>query len=167
MELLGFSLSYIMLQAYYDAPSLFSLLLVPILLLLLGVIYWIRIKNKKADNVNITKIRHEKRIWRSALIGWLLFSMPVVACEGSLIGWNLDLFYSFLTPGLWLLAIPGALFGAIVGILLNNKEKKDESVVIKHEDSLESKIKGLKNLLDEGLLTQEEFDEQKKKMLNS
>ena len=163
MKLLGFYLSSIMLQAYYDTTS-FSPLFILILLALLGIIFWIRIKNKKANDEDselaITKVRHEKRILWSALTGWLMFSIPVAVSCGS----DMEI---FLDPNLWMMSIPGALIGAIAGILMNNKEKKGESATAKNEETLESKIKGLKNLLDEGLLTQEEFDEQKRKILNN
>ena len=89
-----------------------------------------------------------------------MFSLPLAVSCGSDMG-------VFLEPWLWITSIPGALFGAIAGILANNKENKVEAVAIKNEETLESKMKGLKNLLDEGLLTQEEFDEQKKKVLNN
>ena len=119
---------------------------------------------ENVEEVEDLKKRNRKRILRYALIGWLLFATPIVACDT--ISWGNEFIYSILEPMVWLLAIPGALFGAIVGILLNNKEKKEESTTAKNEETLESKIKGLKSLLDEGLLTQEEFDEQKKKILN-
>lgn len=122
---------------------------------------------KDINKTEEQKKRNRKRILRSALIGWLLFSMPVVACEASWSGWDLDLFGMYLEPFLWLLSIPGALFGTIAGIIANNKENKTETITVKNEETLESRIKGLKNLLDKGLLTQEEFDEQKKKILNS
>lgn len=120
---------------------------------------------ENVEKVEDLKQRNRKRILRYALIGWLLFATPIVACDT--ISWGNEFIYSVLKPMVWLLAIPGALFGAIVGILLNNKENKAESTTVKNEETLESKIKGLKNLLDEGLLTQEEFDEQKKKILNN
>ena len=163
MKLLGFALSSIMLQVYYDTTS-FSPLFILVLLALLGLIFWIKIKNKRVNNEGseeaITKARHEKRILWSALTGWLMFSIPVAVSCGSDMG-------VFLDPNLWMMSIPGALIGAIAGILTNNKEKKEESTTAKNKETLESKIKGLKSLLDEGLLTQEEYDEQKKKILNS
>ena len=163
MKLLGFALSSIMLQVYYDTTS-FSPFFILVLLALLGLIFWIKIKNKRVNNEGseeaITKARHEKRILWSALTGWLMFSIPVAVSCGSDMG-------VFLDPNLWMMSIPGALIGAIAGILTNNKEKKEESTTAKNKETLESKIKGLKSLLDEGLLTQEEYDEQKKKILNS
>lgn len=117
------------------------------------------------ETTNEQKGANLGRVLRGALIGWLLFTTPVVAC--GTISWNMSMGTCLSDPITWLISIPGLLFGAIAGILMNNREKKDNSVVIKNEESFESKIKGLKNLLDEGLLTQEEFDEQKKKILNS
>ncbi|MBQ7968118.1 MAG: SHOCT domain-containing protein [Bacteroidaceae bacterium] len=111
------------------------------------------------ETTNEQKGRNLGRVLRGALIGWLLFTLPIAVSCGRDMG-------IFLDPHLWIMSIPGALFGAIAGILMNNKEKRGTPVVI-NEESFESKIKGLKNLLDEGLLTQEEFDEQKKKILNS
>ena len=113
-------------------------------------------KNKLEEQ----KMKNRKRILWSALTGWLLFSLPLAVSCGSDMG-------IFLDPSLWIMSIPGALFGAIAGILANNKENKVETVAIKNEETLESKMKGLKKLLNEGILTQEEFDEQKKKILNS
>lgn len=163
MDLLGFSLGYLILQAGYSDPTSSYTLFILVLLVLLGVILWVRIKDKTEKDEK--KRKNRKRIVRCALIGWLLFATPVVACDT--ISWGNNLIYSILEPMVWLLAIPGALFGAIIGVLMNNKENKVEVISTKTEETLESKIKGLKNLLDQGLLTQAEFDEQKKKILNN
>ena len=113
------------------------------------------------NKIEEQKIKNRMRILWSALTGWFLFCIPVVVYYGD---GDMSL---FLDPDLYLFSIPGALFGAIAGILVNNKENRATTTPVKNEETLESKIKGLKNLLDEGLLTQEEFDEQKKKILNS
>lgn len=39
----------------------------------------------------------------------------------------------------WLLAVPGALFGAIIGVLMNNKENKVEVISTITDETLESK----------------------------
>lgn len=134
-----------------------------VLLLICLTIFLIakRSKNGAPDIMD----ENTKKILRGALIGWILFAVPVVACDT--ISWNNSLESSLLEPMTWLMSIPGALFGAIVGIISIKKEHKEQTVQTKEPETLESKIKGLKNLLDEGLLTQEEFDEQKKKILNS
>ena len=46
MELLGFSLSYIMLQVAYSDTTSSSTLFILVLLALLSIILWIGIKNK-------------------------------------------------------------------------------------------------------------------------
>lgn len=83
------------------------------------------------------KKKNRKRIARCALIGWLLFATPVVACDT--ISWGNDLIYSILEPMVWLLAVSGALFGAIIGVLMNNKENKVEVISTITDETLESK----------------------------
>ena len=60
--------------------------------------------------------------------------------------------------------------GIIVGIMaLNFMEKGKNSSSSNSNNqsySLETKLQGLKNLLDQGILTKEEFEEQKRKLLN-
>ena len=100
-----------------------------------------------------------KKILLGGLTGLLLCCLSLlVGCGGDAL--------EFFGPQILFLALPGALIGAIAGILMNNQEKKGEKSVIKETETMESKLRGLKNLLDEGLLTQEEFDEQKKRLLN-
>ena len=100
-----------------------------------------------------------KKILLGALTGLLMCSFCLaVSCEDNMLA-TFDPYYLVM-------ALPGELIGAIAGILMNNQEKKEENSVVKETETMESKIRGLKNLLDEGLLTQEEFDEQKKKLLN-
>ena len=90
-----------------------------------------------------------------AFIGWLTFVLALSAGNSME-----DIISDFGVIGAF--SLPGALIGVIIGKLTGKKIEKKIG-----NETLESKIKGLKNLLDEGLLTQEEFDEQKKKVLNS
>ena len=46
MDLLGFSLGYLILQAGYSDPTSSYTLFILVLLVLLGVILWVRIKDK-------------------------------------------------------------------------------------------------------------------------
>lgn len=119
---------------------------------------------ENVEKVEEQEMQSSERIFRGTVIGWLLFAIPLIYIFWDLKDTPID---NILNLEAWIYSIPGALFGAIVGILLNNKENKGESATAKNEETLESKIKGLKNLLDEGLLTQEEFDEQKRKILNN
>lgn len=99
-----------------------------------------------------------KRLLKSALIGWL------VAFLGSsiLIGGDDTIFDGqFL---LFLSLAPGAIAGIIVSQILN---KSNESFKMVQSKTPESRLMDLKNLLEQGVINQEEFEEQKKKILNS
>ena len=111
---------------------------------------------EKVEEQKKKNLKNLKKILVGALTGWLMFSMSIAVSCGNIS----DLLY---VPRIWSLSLPGALFGALAGILMAQKTNKETS----QSETLESKIKDLKKLLDEGLLTQEEFDEQKKKILNS
>lgn len=104
---------------------------------------------------------NSKRIVRGILFGWLLFVISISAYNKTNSS-NIDYEESRDVINLFLMSLPGALLGVIVAVIMNNNEQG-----IKKTETLETKINGLKNLLDQGLLTQEEFDEQKKKILNS
>lgn len=119
---------------------------------------------ENVEKVEEQEMQSSERIFRGTVIGWLLFAIPLIYIFWDLKDTPID---NILNLEAWIYSIPGALFGAIAGILMNNKGNKTEAALIKNEETLETKIRGLKNLLDEGLLTQEEFDEQKKKILNN
>lgn len=104
---------------------------------------------------------NSKRIVRGILFGWLLFVISISAYNKTNSS-NIDYEESRDVINLFLMPLPGALLGVIVAVIMNKNEQG-----IKKTETLETKINGLKNLLDQGLLTQEEFDEQKKKILNS
>lgn len=104
---------------------------------------------------------NSKRIVRGVLFGWLLFVISISAYNETNSS-NIDYEESRNVINLFLMSLPGALLGIIVAVIMNKNEQD-----IKKAETLETKIKGLKILLDQGLLTQEEFDEQKKKILNS
>lgn len=104
---------------------------------------------------------NSKRIVRGILFGWLLFVISISAYNETNSS-NIDYEESRDVINLFLMSLPGALLGVIVAVIMNKNEQG-----IKKTETLETKINGLKNLLDQGLLTQEEFDEQKKKILNS
>lgn len=104
---------------------------------------------------------NSKRIVRGILFGWLLFVISISAYNKTNSS-NIDYEESRDVINLFLMSLPGALLGVIVAVIMNKNEQG-----IKKTETLETKINGLKNLLDQGLLTQEEFDEQKKKILNS
>ena len=104
---------------------------------------------------------NSKRIVRGILFGWLLFVISISAYNKTNSS-NTDYEESRDVINLFLMSLPGALLGVIVAVIMNKNEQG-----IKKTETLETKINGLKNLLDQGLLTQEEFDEQKKKILNS
>lgn len=59
MELLGFSLSYIMLQVAYSDTTSSSTLFILVLLALLSIILWIGIKNKAETDEKKRKIEKE------------------------------------------------------------------------------------------------------------
>lgn len=64
--------------------------------------------------------------------------------------------------GIGLTFVPGIIVGAIIyHVMLKEKESQKENII-----TLESRLKELKNLLDQGILTKEEFEEQKRKLLN-
>jgi len=64
--------------------------------------------------------------------------------------------------GIGLALIPGIILGSIFyHVVLRDNESQQPNVI-----SLESRLKELKNLLDQGILTKEEFEEQKRKLLN-
>lgn len=64
--------------------------------------------------------------------------------------------------GIGLALIPSIILGSIFyHVVLRDNESQQPNVI-----SLESRLKELKNLLDQGILTKEEFEEQKRKLLN-
>ena len=159
MNLYVFSMCNIPLQAKVYEGNLPSPFLMLFLLSL--IVFFIA---KKGKQYMLDMNDNSKIFIRSTLLGWICFIVPTIAFDTISLETNFG--DSLFDPLNWLLAIPGALFGAIAGIITVKKEEKKEDFLIKEPETLESKIKGLKNLLDEGLLTQEEFDEQKKKILN-
>ncbi len=99
-----------------------------------------------------------KRLLKFALGGWavaFLAASIFLGGEDSLFDIKSLLFLSLA---------PGAITGLIIGHIMN---KNDAPKSIEFSKSPESRLIELKNLLDQGVLSQEEFDEQKKKILNS
>ena len=134
---------------------------IPFIILAIAVCFLaIKIMNIITAKINALNT-NSKRIVRGILFGWLLFVISISAYNKTNSS-NIDYEESRDVINLFLMSLPGALLGVIVAVIMNNNEQG-----IKKTETLETKINGLKNLLDQGLLTQEEFDEQKKKILNS
>lgn len=90
-----------------------------------------------------------------AVAGFLLLASIISAFLG-------DMEFNALTV---LLFMPGAIVGAIIGASVGDTENKD-----KNKDEFGQTANELfkyKQLLDSGIITKEEFDEQKKKILNN
>lgn len=56
-------------------------------------------------------------------------------------------------------------YKAINGLIINRQEKPTSSTVVHHEQSNADELKKYKELLDNGIITQEEFDAKKKQLL--
>lgn len=128
-------------------------------------------RKDKASNGNSGNDSQPLSIWRGVIWGWLVAFLCIFTIR-SLYGGDLGKIES---DG-WILMIiisliPGGIFGAVVTNSINNKNKAEmsnanPSIMIKEEKILVEQLTELKDLLDKGILTQEEFDEQKKKILN-
>lgn len=95
-----------------------------------------------------------RKLIKGALIGWFIAFVAVKY----LLGFNsieLELFLSMA---------PGAIAGVIIVYVINKPNKQPTQQIIK--DSKEDRLIKLKSLLDQNVLTQEEFDEQKKRILS-
>ena len=66
---------------------------------------------------------------------------------------------------LFLSLAPGAIIGIIVTYVVN--KSSDSNVPPVKQETLEDRLIKLKSLLDQGVLTKEEFEEQKKKILEN
>lgn len=98
-----------------------------------------------------------KRLLKYALSGWaiaFLGAWLLLGGEDSLFGEEGEI--QFL---LFLSLAPGAIAGLIVGHLVNKNNEPPEIEQIK---TPEERLVDLKNLLERGVLTPEEFDDQKK-----
>lgn len=102
-----------------------------------------------------------KRLLKYALMGWLIAFLGASMLIGGDDGWfGGEDGIQFL---LFLSLAPGAIAGLIVGHLVN---KNTEQPRIEQTKTPEDRLIDLKNLLDRGVLSQEEFEEQKKRILN-
>ena len=148
----------ILLQAHVEVEDvpLIPFILLAIILCFLAIKI-MNILTAKFNGLNT----NSKRIVRGVLFGWLLFVISISAYNETNSS-NIDYEESRNVINLFLMSLPGALLGVIVAVIMNKNEQG-----IKKTETLETKINGLKNLLDQGLLTQEELNEQKKKILNS
>lgn len=91
----------------------------------------------------------------SILCGWIMSYFSLSFLLGPFDGD--DVFY-FIGISL----VPGIILGCIMFHVMRKNEEQQE----KNTPTLEHRLKELKSLLDQGILTQEEFDEQKKKILS-
>lgn len=138
------------------------LILVASVFLLIGFGY---IQNKKGENSNSE----------------LQFPLGVKLLIGTLAGWAIALgLVCLLIPELpkgeewrlWLLLTlaPGAISGIIVTYVINTKKnsknKEQDKTVVVGTQSVQEQLWGLKQLLDSGVISQEEFDNQKAKILS-
>ena len=94
-----------------------------------------------------------------AFVGMVVEYLIVSKLEGSHIE---------LTSWTFLLLLPGAIAGAIIGFATgqdnSSESKKDSQTGLLRQDSA-TEIMNYKKLLDEGVITQEEFDKKSKKSL--
>lgn len=103
-----------------------------------------------------------KRLLNYALSGWgiaFLGAWLLLGGEDSLFGEE-----GGLQLLLFLSLAPGAIGGLIVGHMVNKNSEQPKTEQIK---TPEERLVDLKSLLEKGVLSQEEFEEQKKKILNS
>lgn len=72
-----------------------------------------------------------------------------------------------LTEWTFLLLLPGAIIGAVIGFATEiydvKSDKKEKPTVIKQDAA--SELTSFKKLLDDGIITQEEFDKKKQEIL--
>ena len=105
-----------------------------------------------------TKNSIKEKLLAGALIGWLIAFVLMCVVFGSfprsLSDFQLSIFLSLA---------PGTIVGIIV-TYITAKVSNNQPPAVNSETQEERLIK-LKTLLDQGVLTQEEFDEQKKKIL--
>ncbi len=98
------------------------------------------------------------KLLAGALIGWLIafFSICAIAGEmpGDSAGMRITLFLSLA---------PGVIIGIIVTYIINRFSQ--HSVSEEEDHLLENRLEKLKSLFDQGIITQEEFNEQKQKIL--
>ena len=97
-----------------------------------------------------------EKLVKAALIGWAVAFFLVIVIGGDFPDSEAD--FRFI---LFLSLAPGAIVGIITAYIIERANKSP-----KKEATLESRLQELKKLLEQGVLTHEEFDEQKKKILN-
>lgn len=97
-----------------------------------------------------------EKLVKAALIGWAVAFFLVIVVTGEFPD-SEDKFRIIL----FLSLAPGTIVGIITAYIIEKANKSPKT-----EITLESKLQELKRLLEQGVLTQEEFDEQKKKILN-
>lgn len=97
-----------------------------------------------------------EKLVKAALIGWAVAIFLVIVISGEFPD-SEDEFRMVL----FLSLAPGAIVGIITAYIIEKANKSPKT-----EATLESKLQELKRLLEQGVLTQEEFDKQKKKILN-
>lgn len=101
------------------------------------------------------------KIVKAALIGWAIALGIFIILFGE---------YPPEFGNFMMMLTTSAAPGIIVGIMTLNFIEKGKNTTLPNSNnqtySLETKLQGLKNLLDQGILTKEEFEEQKRKFLN-
>jgi amino acid transporter len=80
------------------------------------------------------------------------------------------MFIQDLNSWTFMLLLPGAIIGAIIGLAYGDKsnsksEKSDSETIQTIKQDLASELMSYKKLLDEGVITQEEFDKKKQEIL--
>lgn len=122
------------------------------------VLYVKRKANKEGRDVGLTMSKGS-----CALIGAVLGMIAEYFILGQLEGekWEFNTFT-------FLLLLPGAIIGAVIGFATgqdnSTESKKDSQIGTLQQDSA-TEIMNYKKLLDEGVITQEEFDKKKQEIL--
>ena len=101
-----------------------------------------------------------EKVFIGALLGWAGAFILMCMIFGSFTKNLSDAQYP-----LFLSLAPGAIIGIIVTYVVN--KSSDSNVPPVKQETLEDRLIKLKSLLDQGVLTKEEFEEQKKKILEN
>lgn len=157
----AFQLTYVLMHIRHDSedfllPILFSICGAEIFALI--IYFWI-----KSYELNIT----EKRAYGFAAFGRRV-DLPVDSVSAIGLGWLKSIKITTASGKISFLLIKNRdkMYDTISNLIVErqNKETKAETV-IKQETSNADELKKYKDLLDSGIITQEEFDQKKKQLL--
>lgn len=144
-------------------PAWLSLLIIIVFLICFGVLLYLRIKAKKEGREFVLfpslKLNKGYCALIGAVCGMVVEYMILAYLEGE------SLEFTTIT---FLLLLPGAIIGAVVGFAAG-QDHSTESKTVSQTGTLQqdsaTEIMNYKKLLDDGIITQEEFDKKKQEIL--